>query len=78
MTQNEAIIQAFRALGGIRGIAEITSWINERYGDQWKSCGTAMADMVPKSHDGNVSSLQPVHLRVLERVSRGKYRLLTY
>ena len=46
MTQNEANLQALRALGGIQGIAEITSWINERYGDQWKSCSTAMADMM--------------------------------
>jgi len=78
MSQNEAIIEAFQALGGIRGIAEITSWINERYGNQWKGFGTVMADMVPRSHGGNASSLEPKHFRVLERVKRGKYRLLNY
>lgn len=78
MTQSEAIIQAFQELGGVHGIAEITNWVGERYGDQWKDFGTSMADMVPKSHDGNASSLIPEHFRVLERVRRGKYRLLTY
>ncbi|MBC2723549.1 hypothetical protein [Desulfosporosinus sp.] len=77
MTQPEAIIEAFKALGRTRSIDEIKSWVREKYGDIWKDFGTPMADMVPISRGGNSSSTIREELRVLERVSPGEYRLLT-
>lgn len=56
MTQPQAIIEAFKALGGTRNKHEIEGWVSQKYGDTWKDCGTPMADMVPISRGGNKSS----------------------
>lgn len=68
MTKCEAIIEAFKALGGERSIPEISQWIREKYGDKWKDFGVQMADMV---YNGNPSSTAPQRFRVLENVSYG-------
>ncbi|RKY52475.1 MAG: hypothetical protein DRP89_07635 [Candidatus Neomarinimicrobiota bacterium] len=75
--QYEAIIEAFEVLGGVRTIEEIKNWVSRKYENRWKDFGTAMADMVPLSLGGNHSSSAPDRLRVLERVSKGKYSLLS-
>ncbi|MBO8171496.1 MAG: hypothetical protein H0Z33_06385 [Bacillaceae bacterium] len=75
-TQSDAIIKAFEELGGTRSIREIEDWVNRKYGAKWKDFSTLMADMVPVSHGGNTSSTVPEEKRVLERVSRGYYRLI--
>jgi len=75
-TQHEAIIEAFRALGGVRTIGEIHEWVRKKYGDRWKDFGTKMADMVPQRLGGNHSSNVPNEFRVLRRVSRGRYCLI--
>ncbi|MHC9538582.1 MAG: hypothetical protein AB9903_03600 [Vulcanimicrobiota bacterium] len=77
ITQCEAIIEAFKNLGGVRDIEEITEWVNEKYGECWKDFGTSMADMVAQSHGGNSSSTLREELRILERVNLGKYRIIT-
>lgn len=76
MTQPEAIIEAFKALGGTRNKNEINAWVSQQYGDKWKDCGTCMADMVSISRGGNSSSNIREGLRVLERVALGEYKLL--
>lgn len=77
MTQSDAIIEAFKALGGTRNKSEIEGWVSQEYGSVWKEFGTSMADMVPISRGGNSSSNVREELRVLERVSPGEYRLST-
>ena len=72
----EAIIEAFQALGGVKTKNEIEDWVSREYGNRWKDFGTRMADMVPLPLGGNRSSSVPERLRVLERVSRGEYRLI--
>lgn len=73
----EAIIEAFKELGGDRSIAEIENWILKRYGARWKSStiATSMADMVPLDLGGNPTSNIKSHLRVLRRVDKGIYTL---
>jgi hypothetical protein len=75
-TQTEAIIEALKALGGEREISEVRTWIEHRYGPRWKDLSTTMADMVPTELGGNHSSSLPEWARVLERVGRGKYKLM--
>ncbi|EHQ92319.1 hypothetical protein [Desulfosporosinus youngiae] len=77
MTQPEAIIEAFKALGGTKNKYEIEEYVCQKYGDLWKDFGTPMADMVPISCGGNSSSNVREDLRVLERVNPGEYRLIT-
>jgi tetratricopeptide (TPR) repeat protein len=76
-TLNEAIIEAFEALGGERTIDEIRNWVASKYGRRWNdsSFGTSMADMVPQELGGNPSSSVPNKFRVLKRVSIGSYCL---
>lgn len=76
LTQHEAIIEAFKALGGARTISEIRDWVRKKYGDRWKDFGTRMADMVPQELGGNRSSNVQDEFRVLRRVSIGKYSLI--
>lgn len=73
--QCEAIIEAFKALGGSRTIRDIEEWVTSNYGDIWQDFGTSMADMVPLSRGGNTTSSVPDRMRVLTRVSRGIYRM---
>jgi hypothetical protein len=75
-TQSEAIIEALKALGGEREICEVRTWIEHRYGPRWKDLSTTMADMVPIELGGNHSSTLPEWVQVLERVGRGKYKLI--
>lgn len=77
MNHNEAIILALDELGGEGTIKEVDDWINAKYPNTWKSAGTALADMVPKSLGGNNSSNMSDEYRVLERVSPGTYRLFS-
>lgn len=77
VTQYEAIIEAFEVLGGERTIKEIHCWVGAKYGLRWKDFGTAMADMVPISLGGNVTSQATEKVRVLKRVARGKYCLIS-
>lgn len=74
-TQVQAIIEVFQHLKGTRSIDEIREWVGKKYGDVWKDFATAMADMVHPSLGGNNSSNVPQKFRVLERISRGMYRL---
>lgn len=76
ITQCEAIIEAFKELGGVRTHHEIAEWVNKKYGPNWKDFRTPLADMVAVSKGGNQSSTVPDYFRVLERVERGNYRLL--
>ena len=76
MTQQEAIIEAFKALGGVKTIYGINAWVSQKYGDTWKDCGTTMADMVLISRGGNNSSTVREELPVLKRVGPSEYRLL--
>jgi hypothetical protein len=76
ITQNEAIIEAFRDLGGVRNAEEIRTWVESKYGPRWKDYSTALADMVSPHHGGNNSSGVPNFFRVLTRVSRGYYSLI--
>jgi len=75
-TQHEAIIEAFKALGGVRTIGEIRDWVRKKYGDRWKDFGTRMTDMVPQELGGNPSSNVRDEFRVLRRFSRGRYSLI--
>lgn len=76
VTQNEAIIEAFRAMGGIRTAQEIKNWVESKHGTRWKDYSTPLADMVSRQHGGNQSSTVPDYFRVLKRVSIGKYSLI--
>ncbi|MGG3470031.1 hypothetical protein ABES02_21420 [Neobacillus pocheonensis] len=58
-------------------ILALDDWINAKYPNAWKSAGTSLADMVPKSLGGNNSSNVSDEYRVLERVSPGTYRLFS-
>ncbi|MEH7346575.1 hypothetical protein V7122_22260 [Bacillus sp. JJ1532] len=73
---NEAIILALVSLGEECSIQEIREWIEKRYPNTWKDVSTALADMVPVSFGGNSSSTTQEEYRILERVSRGYYRLI--
>lgn len=77
ITLTEAIIDAFKVLGGIRSNDEIKYFIKERNGNRWKSSSinTNLTDMVPAQLDRNMSSTVPQSHRVLERFETGKYRL---
>lgn len=78
MNQTEVIIEAFLALGGIRSISEIKSWVDDKYGpNKWKDFGTTMSDMVPQILGGNQTSTVPEDMRILERVDRGYYCLIS-
>lgn len=76
LSQSEAIIEAFKNLGGVRTAQDIRSWVIKKYGDQWKDYSTIMADMVPFFLGGNSSSTIPECFRVLKRVETGKYCLI--
>jgi len=76
VTQCEAIIEAFQALGRERRISEIEDWVSRKYGRKWKDFGTLMADMVPIKLDGNTSSSVSPKYRRLKRVRRGYYSLI--
>lgn len=75
-THHEAIIKAFKELGGERTIREICDWVRGKYGDKWKDFGIRMADMVPQEMGGNPTSTVKEEFRILRRVSRGKYSLI--
>jgi hypothetical protein len=76
MTQNEAIIEALEALGGAGTIKEVNAWMEKKYPSRWKDTGTALADMVPVYLGGTTTSNVRDELRILEKVSRGRYRLI--
>lgn len=80
MAQAEAVIEAFKVLGGCRHFSEIASWVNTRihlFGRKWSDFGTCMADMVPLSHGGNPTSTKKKSVRVLKRCEPGVYCLIT-
>lgn len=77
VTQVDAILEAFKALGGDRRAAEIEAWVTRRYGTRSVDYGTRLADMVhPNLAETNTSSNVPVEKRVLRRVDRGLYCLI--
>ena len=76
ITQVDAVIEAFKALGGDCSISEIENWVTWKFGARWKDFGTCMADMVPEELDGNRTSSVPLRKRVLRRVDRGVYTLI--
>lgn len=63
LSQSEAIIEAFEAMGGARTAQEIKYWVEKKYGQRWKDYSTCMADMVPISLGGNISSTVPDYFR---------------
>lgn len=75
MNLYHAIILALDELGGEGTIKEVSDWINTRYPNTWKDVGTALADMVPQKLGGNNSSTVSDEYRILERVSRARYRI---
>lgn len=80
MTQAEAVIEAYKVLGGCRHYSEIASWVNTRtslYGRKWSDFNTCMADMVPLSHGGNPTSTKMKSIRILKRCEPGVYCLIT-
>ena len=79
MAIHDHIIEAFQTLGGDRTIDEIDNWIKRNHGANWtrSSISTTMADMVPTRLGGNRTSTVPNNKRVLQRVTRGTYRLIT-
>jgi len=78
VTQYEAIIAAFQELGGARNANEIRHWVENHYPGRWKDYHAILADMVPVSHGGNLTSTVPEEFRVLERMHKGYYRLIEY
>ncbi|WP_223702163.1 hypothetical protein [Sutcliffiella deserti] len=62
-TQTEAVLEAFKALGNERSIAEIREWVTKEYGEKWKDFGTTMGDMVSQEVGGNKSSTVPARYR---------------
>jgi hypothetical protein len=76
MTQVEAIIEALEALGGEGTIQDVHQKVNEKHPNKWKDSSTALADMVPVYLGGNTSSTVKDDFRVLDRVEKGRYRLI--
>ncbi|UTW69525.1 hypothetical protein KHA80_22715 [Anaerobacillus sp. HL2] len=72
----EAIIEVFQKLGGTRTVREIENWVTKVYGPKWKDFGTSITDMVPESKAAAEHLMFQNIFRVLERVERGKYRLI--
>lgn len=62
MTQKEAVIHAFTALGGERTAKEIQYWVVANIGQKWKGFNTIMADMVSLANGGNASSPELKHI----------------
>jgi len=73
----EAIIEAFRALGGDRSFDEIENWVLKKYGAKWKRIAieTCMADMVPEELGGNPTSTVKSEYKVLRRLDKAVYTL---
>ena len=55
---------------------KVRGYVLENYGMDIAACGTVMADMVAPGLTQTRTSKVPLHLRLLERVSSGIYRLL--
>lgn len=77
MSHHEAIIEALVSLGGEGTIKEVNYRVNKMYPGRWKDTGTTLADMVPTYLGGNTTSTIKDEYRILERVSPGKYRLIS-
>ena len=70
----QLILEAMRETGGEAYIQEVISYIHEKYGRvNPNTISTAMSDLAV---NGPPSSLYPMETRFLERVARGKYRLI--
>jgi hypothetical protein len=76
ITHYEAILEAFKHLGGVQSRKEIDEWIQKKYQKEYKDTGTTLADMVPVTHGGNNSSTIPDRYRILLRISRGYYCII--
>lgn len=73
-TVREMIRDAMTSLGGEATIQDVTGHIRNKYGEaNVNSISTDMSDL---SINGPRSSLYPMNRRFLERVSRGRYRLV--
>jgi hypothetical protein len=70
----DLILEAFHSLGEEATIQEVTSFIHQKYGNvNPNTISTSMSDL---SINGPPSSLYREDQKFLERVSRGRYRLL--
>jgi hypothetical protein len=69
-----AIVEALASLGGSGTISEVSEYLNSKYPNKRKfnTIGRIMADLCPES----TSSFYSKKDRVLERIGRGKYRLI--
>lgn len=68
------VLEAMVNLGGEATIQQVSGYVRERYPNvNLGSISTGMSDL---SVNGPPSSLYPMDQRTLERVSRGRYRLL--
>lgn len=73
-TTKELIRDAMIGLGGEATIQQVVGYVRDKHGTfNANSISTSMSDL---SVNGPPSSLYPVSQRILERVSRGRYRLL--
>ena len=72
ISQYEAIIEAFNALGGARTAHEIKDWVTNKYGFVWTDFGTPMSHMIP-TYLGHHC---PKKHRVLTRLNRGVYAVI--
>ena len=60
ITQADAVIEAFKALGGDRSISVIENQVIRKYGARMVDYGTCMADMVHTELTSNRSSNVPI------------------
>jgi hypothetical protein len=74
-SQSEMIRDAMTNLGGEATIQQVQRYLNDKYrGLNQGSISTSMSDL---SVNGPPSSLYPMDRRFLERISRGKYRIVS-
>lgn len=70
----EYVREAMESLGGEATIQQVCGYLREKYPEvNLGSISTGMSDL---STNGPPSSLYPMDQRILQRVSRGRYRLL--
>ena len=72
----DCIIEALKSLGGEGSIDEVKNWIDRYCVKKWKDIATTMADMVSSQYGGNETSTCPRQKRVLQRIGRGRYKLI--
>ena len=83
ISQPEMVLKAMREMVELDPVEneqvtpeKVRGYVLENYGMDIAACGTVMADMVAPGLTQTRTSKVPLHLRLLERVSSGIYRLL--